>query len=338
MQVPAENAPSAVTPDLIVQTSSGFMAAKMLFVATELGVFEKLAQAPATAQELADRLHTPFLTLRIVCDAMVALGILTNANGLYANTEPATKYLGGVDPDYDMRPFMRMRDRFSYPRWQTLESAISAGHGVLGSREFADAGERQIHAEGVRGLTIQAAAALATVYDFSKHKRLIDLGGGTGIFLTKIADRYANIELTLFDLAAVTEVARRLIEESGHAGRIQIVAGDFFRDPISHGYDAILLANVIHMLSERSNRELMRSIRDRVSAGAHALLVDFFTNDDRSKPWFAALMSGEFLIFDGEGRSYSDAECSAWLAYCGWKRLDRRSLGGPSSVLIAEAV
>ena len=324
--------------DSLMKVAAGFMAAKMLFAATELGIFEQLAAEPATVEGLAERLAVPLMTLRIVCDAMVALGILTCTEGRYANTAAATRYLAGLNPDTDLRPFMRMRDRFSYPRWETLEAAVRAGRGVLGSREFADAEEVRIHAKGVEGFTRQAARALSQVYDFARHERLIDIGGGRGIFLTEIADKYKEIGLTLFELPAVTEVARRHLENGVHANRIEIVAGDFLHDPIPEGYDALLLANVVHVLSEQTNRMLMRSLRARVEAGARILLVDFFMNDERTEPLFAALMSGEFLIFDGEGRAYAENECRDWLGNCGWRPLERRALTGPSSLLVAEAI
>lgn len=336
---PVKDAASAdVVPDPILQIASGFMAAKMLFVATEVGVFEGLTGGPATEKELANRLALPPSTLRILCDAMAALGILTQTGGRYANTPAAAKYLSGVDPATDLRPFMRMRNRFSYPRWQTLEDAVRSGHGVLGSRVFADSAEQRLHAEGVEGFTKQAARALTTSYDFSIHKRAIDLGGGIGIFLTSIADKYADIDLALFELPAVSALARSRFADGPYEPRIRVIDGDFLHDPIPDGYDVVILANVLHVLPEQANRQLMRRIREGAEVGARLLLVDFFLNEDRTHPLFAALMSGEFLIFDGDGRSYSEAECRTWLSDTGWKPLEHRPLGGPSSLLVAEAV
>ena len=37
-----------ITPESIFQLASGFMAAKHLFVANEIGLFDKLAPGPAT--------------------------------------------------------------------------------------------------------------------------------------------------------------------------------------------------------------------------------------------------------------------------------------------------
>ena len=44
-----------VTPEPIFEVASGFMAAKHLFVANEVGLFEQLADGPATLDELAGR-------------------------------------------------------------------------------------------------------------------------------------------------------------------------------------------------------------------------------------------------------------------------------------------
>jgi DNA-binding IclR family transcriptional regulator len=53
------------------------MAAKHLFVANEVGLFEELAEGPATLDELARRSGVPQRTLRISADAMVATYLLS---------------------------------------------------------------------------------------------------------------------------------------------------------------------------------------------------------------------------------------------------------------------
>jgi hypothetical protein len=57
-----------VTPDSIFQIASGFMAAKHLFVANEVGLFEKLAEGAAPLDDLAPRLGLPRRTTRMVVD------------------------------------------------------------------------------------------------------------------------------------------------------------------------------------------------------------------------------------------------------------------------------
>lgn len=70
---------------------------------------------------------------------------------------------------------------------------------------------------------------------------------------------------------------------------------------------------------------------------ARLLLVDLWMDASRTEPAAAPLASGEFLVMSGEGQAYGEDEADEWLAQTGWRKLDRRPLAGPVSVIIAEA-
>ena len=117
-----------ITPEAIMRIAMGFMAAKHLFVATAIGIFEKLADVPATPDELAAKCGIPVRTLRISADAMVSLGLLERDGDRYRNTAVTAAYLAGaVGPD--LRPAMHFLDRISYPTWMNLEEAVRRGEG-----------------------------------------------------------------------------------------------------------------------------------------------------------------------------------------------------------------
>jgi hypothetical protein len=79
----------SVTPEPIMRVALGYMAAKHLFVANEIGLFEKLAGKTATLDELAQTASIPRRTVRIVADAMASLGLLENAARDFTGTEKA---------------------------------------------------------------------------------------------------------------------------------------------------------------------------------------------------------------------------------------------------------
>jgi hypothetical protein len=83
-------------PDPIFQVASGFLAAKHLFVAVEIGLFEKLAQGPATLEELGQRTGIPLRTLRITADAMVALRFIERQGERYRNGPLGASFLAGT--------------------------------------------------------------------------------------------------------------------------------------------------------------------------------------------------------------------------------------------------
>ena len=65
-----------LTPDEIIRVACGFMASKQLFVASEIGVFQKLSDGPATLDQLSKRINIPRQRTRIIVDSMVALGFV----------------------------------------------------------------------------------------------------------------------------------------------------------------------------------------------------------------------------------------------------------------------
>jgi len=82
---------SAVTPEPIMKIATGFMAAKFLFAANEIGLFEALTGGPATLGEIANRIEVPSRTTAIVTAAMVSLGLIEREG------ESLSKRCGGWD-------------------------------------------------------------------------------------------------------------------------------------------------------------------------------------------------------------------------------------------------
>ncbi len=300
-----------ITPESIFQVASGFMAAKHLFVANEVGLFEKLAEGSATLDDLTQRLGIPRRTTRILADAMVALGFVQRSGDRYQNGPVADTFLSGRTPT-DLRPILRFNNRLSYARWTKLEEAVRTGKAVFGEFAFT-AEEQRIYSEGVEAITAGTAQALSIHYDFSRHRRVLDLGGGTGSFLLAVLRRHPDLACTLFELPLVAAVARRNLAANPLAQRIRIVEGDFFQDQIPEGHDAIIVANVWHNYSPERNCELFRRLRRSVSDEVRLLLVDFWTDPTHTQPLLAALMVGGFLLTTGAGDVYSTEEVHGWL-------------------------
>lgn len=322
-------------PQPIFDVATGFMRAKHFFVGAELGVFEALAGGGMPLAELARELKLPPRTARIIVDAVTALGFLEREGDSYRNGEIAQAYLSGNGMQ-DMRPFVRFWNRLSYRRWLTLEDSVRLGHGTAGEFNFTPE-EQRIFSEGVEAFSAGQAAALAEKYDFGGHRRILDLGGGTGSFLRAISQRYAHVESTLFEFPAAASVARQKLSGTELANRIAIVEGDFLRDAIPAGHDAVVVANVVHVLTAEQNQKLLQRVRDVCDRGTRLLLVDLWTNAAHTDPLFAALMAGEFLVVGGNGDVYSVEEGKQWLEHTGWRFAEHRPLAGAASLLIGEA-
>jgi SAM-dependent methyltransferase len=323
-----------VSPDPIIRLASGFMAAKHLFAASELGLFEALADAPATIEGLAARTGLTRRAARISADAMLALGLLERDGDTYRNGPAAATFLSGAGLA-DVRPLLRCWGEISYPAWNRLADALAKGP----ERELFELDEKQteVLSAGIEAILAGPAAELPRVFDFSQSKRLLDVGGGTGSWSLAVARRYPQLEATVLELPLVAPVARKRIEASGLESRLGVVTGDAMAEELPTGYDVFLVANLVHYWSPEQNLELLRRVRRAAEPGSHLLLVDFWTDPTHTEPLQAALMAGEFAVHLRSGDVYSADEVRAWLGQSGWRFLEHTPLVGPQSVIIADA-
>jgi SAM-dependent methyltransferase len=323
-----------VSPQPILRLAAGFMAAKHLFAANELGVFEALAAAPATLDALAARTGLTRRAARISADAMAALGLLQRDGEVYRNGPAADRYLSGRHAG-DLRPLLRFWDRISYPAWESLATALAEGP----PREVFELDEDQqaIVSAGIEAILTGPAHALGEVVDFSARQRLLDVGGGTGSWSIATLQRHPHLRGTIVELPVVAELARVRVAEAGLADRLAVVAADAFADDLPSGHDAILVANVVHYWSPTANATLLRRIRAAAPAGARLLLADFWTDPTHTQPVQAALMAGEFAVHLRDGDVYSVAEARDWLPATGWRFVEHVPLVGPQSLIVADA-
>lgn len=323
-----------VSPDPIIRLASGFMAAKHLFAASELGLFEALVDSPATIEGLAARTGLTRRAARISADAMVALGLLERDGDSYRNSPAAATFLSGSGPA-DLRPLLRCWSEISYPAWNRLAETLAQGP----ARELFELDEKQteVMSTGIEAILAGPTGELPRVFDFSQRKHLLDIGGGTGSWSLAVARRYPHLEATVLELPAVALVARRKIEESGLDSRVRVMTGDAMAEELPSGYDVFLVANLVHYWSPEQNLDLLRRVRRAAEPGSHLLLVDFWTDPTHTEPLQAALMAGEFAVHLRNGDVYSVQEVRGWLGQTGWRFIDHTALVGPQSLIVAEA-
>ena len=321
-------------PAAIMQLASGFMAAKHLFAANELGLFEALADSPANLDALAARTGLTRRAARISADAMVALGLLEVQDGIYRNSKTAARFLAGPGPG-DLRPFLRFWDKISYPTWTRLAETLASGP----PREMFELDDELQHiaSAGIEAILAGPATTLPEAFDCGPHKRLLDIGGGTGSWSIAIAKRHQNIRASILELPTVTELATSRVADAGLGHRITVITGDAMVGELPAGHDVFLLANLIHYWSAEQNQELLQRVRRAAQPGSALLLADFWTNAAHTEPLQAALMTGEFAAHLRNGDVYSVEEVHEWLDRTGWRFADHRPLAGPQSLIVAEA-
>ncbi|MEV1328498.1 methyltransferase [Micromonospora costi] len=321
-----------LNPARITGVASGFMTAKALFVAAEVGLFAAVPAEGATAPTLAARCHLPVRSARALADLLVATGLLEHDGERYRNAPDTEAFLAGRGP-LDMRPMLTYWDTVSYSTWARASVAFRTREGVR-----ADLTEAQIQAyeSSVALVTAETAADLVGAYDFGPHHRVLDVGGGIGTFVKPILGAYPQLTATLLDLPEVVAVAREKVADDALAGRLDLVGADVFVDPLPAGHDVMVVANVVHLFSPERNTELLSRLRAVVAPQGRLLLVDWWR--DASAPHPATrLGAGEFLMISG-GDTYEAGEVTQWLDATGWRVVAHLPLAAPAGLIVAEPI
>jgi acetylserotonin N-methyltransferase len=171
------------------------------------------------------------------------------------------------------------------------------------------------------------------VFDLGRFRRLVDLGGATGHLAVAACLRYPAMTGVVFDLPGVLPLARELIEDSDVSGRIELVAGDFFSDPLPEA-DLFALGRIVHDWTEEKIRRLLRTVYDRLPAGGGVLIAEKLLDADRSGPSWAVFQSLNMLICT-EGKERTLEEYSALLREAGFSQVDGRRTDSPLDAVLA---
>ncbi|WP_199826233.1 methyltransferase [Streptomyces sp. SBT349] len=324
----------------LMAMATGFWMFKTLAAAVDLALFTRLGGGRgATADELAAELGLKERPADLLLTACTALGLLDKSGPHYRNSalseeflvEGRDAYFGGV---------VRFNDR-AYPAWHRLTDALRADRPLTWDPDTqeslfssGDPAFTELFWNGMHSLSAETARILGEEHDFAAHRRLLDVGGGSGAFLVELCRRHPHLTGTLYDLPHVCEVARRRIDAAGLGDRITTLRGDFGRDAaLPGGHDAILLSMVLHDWAEAENRALLRKCHEALAPGGALLVCELLLNPERTGPPGAALMGVNMLVETGAGRNYAEDEYLSWIREAGFtgaeiRRFDAASANG----------
>lgn len=304
-------------PSPVLDLIDAFRRSKVMFAAVSLGVFDHLAESPASAQTLAARLPADLDALTRLLDANVGLGLLTRQGDKYVNTPTAAAYLCKSSPRC-ISSYINFSNEFLWRLWEHLEDAVREGthrwkqvfgweEAIFDSFFKTEAGKREF-LMGMHGFGLISSPAVVAAFDLSRFRRLVDLGGATGHLVMAACQRYPALEGVLFDLPTAIPLAREIVGASNVASRIRFEGGDFFQDALPEA-DLFALGRILHDWSEDKCVQLLKRIHDRLPAGGGVLLAEKLLLEDKTGPRAAQMQSLNMLVCtEGKERTLSEYE------------------------------
>ncbi|MDD3874010.1 MAG: methyltransferase [Methanosarcina sp.] len=159
-----------------------------------------------------------------------------NSDAVYLVSELSASYLLESSP-FSQHNYLAARLR-NAELWNRLTQIMKDGPETFEKETFF----REVvcsMAENARcGMLQETVRIVAEYVDFGKVKKLLDLGGGHGLYAIAFAKMNEDLQAFVFDLPAVTEKTKEFIEKYG-ASNVGVIPGDFFKDEIGDGYDLI---------------------------------------------------------------------------------------------------
>ncbi|MEJ7615955.1 MAG: methyltransferase [Pyrinomonadaceae bacterium] len=331
--------PSLPRPPLeLLDLATGYQRSKALFTFVELRVATLLAYAPQALshEELARILEVHPLAVDRLLNVCVALGLLERdqkGEG-YRNSALAEEFLVEGRPTYLGAQLLNY-DRTSYPLWADLTTKLREWRPAKTDDETPPADDQGAESMSAQhNLALLVGSALGASYDFSQHRRMLDLGGGTAAMSIGVCAQHAHLRSTVFDLPLITREASKFIAAAGLADQIKVEGGNFKEDDLPNEFDVALLANLLSVASERTNRQLFERIHRLLPAGGAIILSGWILNDDRTGPLIPLLFCLEDIGWQAADVERTRSRYQSWLADAGFVSLEHRAYCAPTSMII----
>ena len=311
----------------------GFAEFQVLMAGWRLGLFDFLAQQPErTFEQIRDHLRIADHSARALLLSATSLGYThRNPRGTYRNSRAVHRALIGPDRAQEI-PRLEAFHLLMYQPFYHLTAALQQGTNVglqcvpgtgntLYDRLESNAENRRVFYGWMSSLK-QGRVASEIVHGLRGSRHMLDLGGGDGVNSIALAQQIPGLRATLVDSVDTCSLAAQNVAKAGLSDRIGTHPGDFLKDPIPRGADAILLAHISNIYSDEINQALIRKCADALPEGGKLVIFSLISNDDGAGPWYAGFMSLYFQVLaTGVGSVYPPSVYERWFANAGFSSL-----------------
>lgn len=333
---------SAAPPDpvdalrgTLEQLMTGYSLSAVVFAAVELRLFDRLADGPASPDELALRMGTSTSGAARLCTALTALGLLRRGeDGRFCAVAGASELLG--EGDRSLRPVVLHHQRHLAPLMMRLPAAIRDARPQHAAWSFAspDADRRHCYDELARHpheyelflaamdrTSAGVGADIAQAFELRGTRRWIDLGGGSGRVARELLAADPDLEIELLDLEVACRLAGQKAAEAGLGGRFRATAIDFRRpltpDAAPVPGDVVLLSGILADFGLDHCREILANAARLLRPDGVLLVSETLLDATRTGPLLPALLS-LLMLAAMPGDSFTLPELSSLLADAGF--------------------
>jgi demethylspheroidene O-methyltransferase len=264
----------------------GFVAAQVLGALVDTGILRTLLEGPRSAEALGFRHDVPTERMEQLLRAGAALGLLKRRrDGTYALARKGAAILGVPGLENMIRHNAEFYADMADPM------ALLRGEGDTRLARFwpyVFGAEGEVAPEVAdRYSTLMAESQVLVARDtlemlpLKGAQTVMDVGGGSGVFLSEVLRRNTSACGVLFDLPEVMPQARDRVEALGLSGRIKLHGGSFRDDALPEGADTICLIRVLYDHADDTVTTLLRKAYEALPPGGRLIVSEPMSGGDR---------------------------------------------------------
>lgn len=301
--------------------TAGFVYSQILAACVRVGLFDLLAAGPLDVAAVAARAGLPTEGVHRLLKAAAALDLVEPRAG----QRYALGSLGAALVGNDGVKAMIQHHEVLYDDLRDPLALLAGGEKAELQRywSYADPtvdSQTGRHADYTALMAASQAfisAEIIDAYALSRHRRLLDVGGGDGSFLIAAGRAAPELELALFDLPPVADIARGRLKAAGFNGRAKAHGGSFFDDPLPQGADLVTLNRVLHDHEDTDALAILKGVRRAIDRDGTLLIAEPMAGTPGARASGDAYF-GLYLLAMGQGRPRTAEEIAALLKQAGF--------------------
>ncbi len=299
---------------------------KTLITALRLGIIEQLKDGAKPADEIADKTGYSINGIRTILVALAGFDYIKKDGDQYMLNAISKRWLLKNSPESVTDAILFVGEVFDV--MNNMEEMIKTGN----VPDFHSSGKpEKFWKTYMRSLATFAKLtsfeiAKKAIYRGKSPKRLLDVGGGHGIYSIAFCKRFQDLKADIIDLPMAAKEGGKIVEENGFSDRIDFIEGDMLKTEWNKGYDLILLFNVIHTIEFDESRELIKKAYESLKNGGTLLLLDSENNEGEGHI-SATTGFNELLFYIITGKcTYPEVDVINWMKSAGFRNVIKRRL------------
>lgn len=291
-------------------------------IALTLNVFSPLVHGPATAEAVALACHCNLDGIHHLLNYLASLNVLEKHGDEYSLSADAATFLVRENKAYAGNLIM---DFTGLTPWESIQESIRSGNPRKFDLEihFAQDAWIESYRQSRVAESLEMWSRAGITPGKFEHLHILDLACGCAIKSLVLLRESSNVELTCLDSPLVLQVARDLAERWRVMSRVRFLPADLLTADLGkEQYDAGLIGQITHYLTQKQNMHLYRRVHKALVPGG-VLLLDVPMGT--SQPDEASSFLSVVLWANSGGRAYTFEEYRSWLLAAGFKTVRQLS-------------